>query len=74
MDADVMITIAFCLEVVLFALAAGLFIAHELRKSRTQAAAEARTESRPVASAKPVAAGGTRPKARAGRAVGGLHA
>jgi hypothetical protein len=40
MDADVMITIAFCLEVFLFALAGGLFVAHEVRKSRSRAAVE----------------------------------
>jgi hypothetical protein len=40
MDADVMITIAFCSEVLLFALAAGLFVAHGVRKSRSKAAAE----------------------------------
>jgi hypothetical protein len=40
MDADVMITIAFCLEVFLFAFAGGLFVAHEVRKSRSEAAAE----------------------------------
>ena len=38
MDADVMITIAFCLEVFLFALAGGLLVAHEIRKSRSGAA------------------------------------
>jgi hypothetical protein len=40
MDADVMITIAFCSEVLLFALAAGLFVVHGVRKSRSKAAAE----------------------------------
>ena len=40
MDADVMITIAFCLEVFLFALAGGLFVAHEVRRSRSRAAVE----------------------------------
>ena len=40
MDADVMITIAFCLEVLLFALAGALFVAHEVRKSRSEAAVE----------------------------------
>ena len=40
MDPDVMITIAFCLEVFLFALAGGLFVAHEIRKSRSEAAVE----------------------------------
>ena len=40
MDADVMITIAFCLEVFLFALVGGLFVAHEVHKSRSRAAVE----------------------------------
>jgi hypothetical protein len=40
MDADVMITIAFCSEVLLFALAAGLYVAHGVRKSRSKAAAK----------------------------------
>jgi hypothetical protein len=35
-----MITIAFCLEVFLFGLAGGLFVAREFRKSRSQATAE----------------------------------
>jgi hypothetical protein len=53
MDADVMITIAFCLEVSLFALAGGLFVAHEVRKSRSRAAAKTwsaseRSRSQPV--------------------------
>ena len=41
MDADVMITVAFGLEVLLFALAGGLFVTHEFRKSRSEAAAAA---------------------------------
>ena len=45
MDADVMITIAFCLEVFLFALAGGLFVAHEVSKSRSRAAVETRSAS-----------------------------
>jgi hypothetical protein len=49
MDADAMITIAFCFEVFLFALAAGLFGAHEVRKGASRATAEIRTEPRPVA-------------------------
>jgi hypothetical protein len=80
MDADVMITIAFCLEVFLFALAAGLFVAHEVRKSRSEAAAETgrerlkpaamRTRPRPSASANLTAADAAPPvTARAGRAV-----
>ena len=54
MDADVMITIAFCLEVLLFALAAGLFVAHEVHKTRSQAKAEIRTQPRPDARAAPL--------------------
>jgi hypothetical protein len=38
MDADVMITIAFALEVVLFALAAAIFVAREARKAGAIAA------------------------------------
>jgi hypothetical protein len=49
MDPDLMITIAFCLEVFLFALAVGLLVGHEVRKSRSQATAEIRTEPSPVA-------------------------
>lgn len=41
MDADLMITIAFCLEALLLALAAAVFAAHEGRKSRSQAASSA---------------------------------
>jgi hypothetical protein len=37
MDADLVITIAFCLEAGLLALAAAGFAAHEVRKSRSQA-------------------------------------
>jgi hypothetical protein len=84
MDADVMITIAFCLEVFLFALAGGLFVAHEVRKSRSEAAAEAgrerldrtemRTRPRPSASANRSAADAVQPvTARAGRAARGLR-
>ena len=36
-----MITIAFCLEFVLFVLAGGMVFAHEARKDRKQRAAEA---------------------------------
>jgi hypothetical protein len=42
MDADVAITIAFCFEAFLVALAAGLFIGHEIRKSRSEAAGESK--------------------------------
>jgi hypothetical protein len=37
MDADVMITVAFCLEVFLFGLAAAVFIAREVRTGRAEA-------------------------------------
>jgi hypothetical protein len=74
MDADVMITIALCLEVLLFALAAGLFVAHEVRKSRSQATAEIRTQPTPVARANPSADGTRGVGRRAGRAVRGLRA
>jgi hypothetical protein len=40
MDADVMITMAFSFEVFLFALAAGPYIVHEVRKSRLEVAVE----------------------------------
>jgi hypothetical protein len=40
-DPDVMITIAFCFEFVLFVLAAGIVIEREVRKDRAQLAAEA---------------------------------
>ena len=42
MDADVAITIAFCFEALLVALAGGLFIGHEIRKSRLERAHESR--------------------------------
>ena len=42
MDADVAITIAFCFEAFLVALEAGLFIGHEIRKSRSEAAGESK--------------------------------
>jgi hypothetical protein len=84
MDADVMITIALCFEVLLFALAGGLFVAHEVRKSRSEVAAETgrerfepeamRTRPRPSASANLSAADAAQPvAARAGRAVRGLR-
>jgi hypothetical protein len=70
-----MITIAFCREVFLFGLAGGLFVAHEFRKSRSQATAEIHPGPKPIASAKPIAADGSRAvTARAGRAVRGLRA
>lgn len=83
MDADVMITIAFCLEVSLFALAGGLFVAHEVRKSRSRDAVEtgrerlepAATRTRPTGSASPneSAADATEPvTARTGHPVPGL--
>jgi hypothetical protein len=43
MDPDDMITIAFCLEFVLFVLGAGIVVKREVRKDRAQAAAEARS-------------------------------
>jgi hypothetical protein len=84
MDADVMITIAFCLEVFLFALAGGLLVAHEVGKSRSEAAAEAgrarlgradvRTRRRPSAPRKVSGARGAEPvTTREGRAVRGLR-
>jgi hypothetical protein len=42
MDADVLITIAFFLEAVLFALVGGIVVVHEVHKARAQAAAEER--------------------------------
>jgi hypothetical protein len=75
MDADVMITIAFCLEVFLFALAGGLFIKREVRKSQSQARAERHAAPRPIARANPIAAEGTRAVTeRATRAVRGVRA
>jgi hypothetical protein len=38
MDADVMITVAFCLEVFLFGFAAAVFIVREARKGRAETA------------------------------------
>ena len=83
MDADVMITIAFCLEVFLFALAGALFVAHEVRKSRSQAAVETgrerlepaamRTRSRPSVSANLSTVDAHPVTVRAGRAVPGLR-
>ena len=84
MDADVMITIALCLEVFLIALAGGLFVAHEIRKSGSEAAvdtgrerlepAAVRTRPRPSASANLSTADAARPvTVRAGRAIPGLR-
>ena len=83
MDADVMITIAFCLEVFLFALAGGLFVAHEVRKSRSEAAVETgrehlkaaamRTRQRPSASANVSAAEAAQPLTCDRRAIHGLR-
>jgi hypothetical protein len=42
MDPDVAITIAFCFVALLVALAAGLFIGHEIRNSRSETAGESR--------------------------------
>jgi hypothetical protein len=65
MDADVMITVAFCLEVFLFGLAAAVFIAREAGTSR----AEAGPASANVSAAKT----GPRVTAREHRAVRGVH-
>jgi hypothetical protein len=65
MDADVMITVAFCLEVFLFGLAAAVFIVREARTGR----AEAGPASANVTAAKT----GPRVTARAHRAVRGVH-
>jgi len=82
MDAEVMIMIAFCLEVFLFALAGGLFVAHAVRKSRSEAAVETaredlepaamRTRPTPSTGANLSTADAAQPvTARAGRAVPG---
>ena len=72
MDADVLITIVFCLEIFVFGLATALFVAHEARKSRSNAAAEDGAErSNPAGMrARPGAsASGTRSAAEDGRSV-----
>jgi hypothetical protein len=75
MDADVMITIALCLEVFLFGLAGALFVAHEVRKGRSQATADVGTKPRPIASPDPSGGDGTRAVAAlACGAVRGLRA
>jgi hypothetical protein len=71
MDADVMITIAFCLEVFLFGLAGALFVAHEVRKSRSQATADVGTKPRPIAS--PDASGDDGTRAVAAPACGAVR-
>jgi hypothetical protein len=43
MDADVLITIAFFLEAVLFALLGGIVVVHEVHEARARAAVEDRT-------------------------------
>lgn len=79
-----MITIVFVLEVCLFGLAGGLFVAHEARKAHLEGAAEngrkrrnaaaKRTRPRPSTSAKQSAANRTPPAiGRTGRAVRGLR-
>jgi hypothetical protein len=40
MDADVMITVAFCLEVFFFGLGAAVFVTREAREARPEAATE----------------------------------
>ena len=86
MNADVMITrLAFCLEVFPFGLALGLFVAHEVRNSRSQATAETgrerlepvarRTRPRPSASANLLGVDVAQPgTTHAGRAARGLRA
>ena len=70
-----MITIAFCLEVFLFALAGALFVAREVGKSRSQATAKIHPGRKPIARAKPIAADGSRAvTARAGSAFRALRA
>jgi hypothetical protein len=65
MEADVMSTVGFWLEVLLFGLAAAVFIAREARTGR----AEAGPASANVSAAKT----GLRVTARAHRAVRGVH-
>jgi hypothetical protein len=43
MDADIAITIGFCFEAFLVALAGGLFIGHEIRRSRSETTGESRS-------------------------------
>jgi hypothetical protein len=56
MDADVMITIAFCLEVFLFGLAAAIFIAREARKGGAEVGPASATV-RPANAGRRVSAG-----------------
>jgi hypothetical protein len=65
MDAVVMITIALCLEVFLFGLAAAVVIAHE--------APIGRAEAEPASANVSAATAGPRATARARRAVRGMH-
>jgi hypothetical protein len=65
MDADVMITIAFCLEVLLFGLAAAVFSARGARKGGAEAG--------PASANLRAAKAGARVAARARRAAGGMH-
>jgi hypothetical protein len=71
MDADVMITIAFCLEAALFALAGGMIILGEVRKARAEkaraeAAAAGEGEPSPTFRDRPQAPTMGRPQTRRG--------
>jgi hypothetical protein len=66
MDADVMITIAFFLEVFLFALAGAVFIAREARKAR-------HAEPAPATATVSAETTASRATARAHRAARGVH-
>jgi hypothetical protein len=46
MNPDVFITIAFCVEAALFAIAGGLFVRHEWRREALEACADQRALSR----------------------------
>jgi hypothetical protein len=67
MDADVMITMAFSFEVFLFALAAGPYIVHEVRKSRSEVVVETGREGLDPARA----ADAAEPRPATARARGG---
>jgi hypothetical protein len=74
MDADVMITIAFCLEVFLFALVAGVVIARRAHKAKQEAAGERGTEPREpeaIAPPRPPASANELTAADASELVGG---
>jgi hypothetical protein len=74
MDADVMITIAFTLEVFLFAFVAGVVVAHRAHKATREAAGERGTEPREpeaIASPRPPATANELTAADASELVGG---